>query len=101
VLLAGSSRLQPDAVIAATGFRRGLEGLVGPLGVLVANGRPAVHGARTHPKAPGLYFIGFSNPLSGKLREVGIDARRIAGDIARRGGGATINGHHRGDVTEE
>lgn len=37
-----------------------------------------VHGPVTHPDAPGLYFIGFSNPLSGNLRELGIDARRIA-----------------------
>jgi hypothetical protein len=40
----------------------------------------------THPDAPGLNFIGFSNPLSGNLRELGIDARRIRpgrGDLGR------------------
>ena len=84
VVLAGGPRIRPDAVIAATGYRRGLEALVGSLGVLRRNGRPAVHGVVTHPNAPGLYFIGYSNPLSGNLRELGIDARRIARDVARK-----------------
>jgi cation diffusion facilitator CzcD-associated flavoprotein CzcO len=84
VVLADGQRLRPDVVIAATGFRRGLEPLVGGFGVLRPNGLPAVHGARTHPNAPGLYFIGYSNPLSGNLRELGIDSQRVARDIARR-----------------
>jgi putative flavoprotein involved in K+ transport len=78
VVLAGGARLRPDAVIAATGYRRGLEPLVGHLGVLRADGLPAFHGAATHPEVPGLHFIGYSNPVSGNLREIGIDARRIA-----------------------
>lgn len=85
VVLEDGTRLQPDAVIGATGFRRGLEELVGHLGVLGGkHGRPLVNGAATHPKAPGLYFVGYSNPLSGNLREVGIDARRIARAVAAR-----------------
>ena len=78
VVVAGGRRLRPDAVIAATGFRRGLEPLVGHLGILDERGRPVVHGPETDPRAPGLYFIGFTNPISGLLREIGIDARRIA-----------------------
>jgi putative flavoprotein involved in K+ transport len=78
VIVAGGTRLSPDAVIAATGFGRGLEELVGHLGVLAPNGRPRIHGSATHPGAPNLYFIGFTNPISGNLRELGIDARRIA-----------------------
>jgi putative flavoprotein involved in K+ transport len=84
VVLADGQRLRVDAVIAATGFRRGLEPLVGALGVLRRNGLPAVHGPRTHPDAPDLYFIGYSNPLSGNLRELGIDSKQVARDIARR-----------------
>jgi len=84
VLLAGGERIRPDAVIAATGFDRALEGLVGHLGVLGRHGRPVVTAERTHPKAPGLYFVGYGNPLSGNLREVGIEARRLARAIARR-----------------
>jgi cation diffusion facilitator CzcD-associated flavoprotein CzcO len=84
VVLADGSRIRPDAVIAATGFRRGLEPLVGAFNVLRPNGLPMVQGGKTHPNAPGLYFIGYSNPLSGNLRELGLEARRIARDIARR-----------------
>lgn len=86
VLLADGSRVSPDAVIAATGYVRGLEGLIGHLGVLDARGRPVVQGARTPGDAPGLYFTGFTNPISGNLRELAIDARRIAKAIARDAG---------------
>jgi len=78
VVLEDGSRVQPDAVIAATGYERALEKLVGHLGVLDERGVPLVHGPQTHPGAPGLYFIGYSNPISGNLREIGIDARKIA-----------------------
>jgi putative flavoprotein involved in K+ transport len=83
VVLRGDRRLAADAVIAATGFRRGLEPLVGHLRVLDEKGNPTVHGDVTHPDAPGLYFIGYSNPISGNLRELGIDARRIARNLGR------------------
>ena len=83
VVLAGRERIRPDAVIVATGYRRGLEPLVGSLGVLDTRGKPLVHGARTHPSAPGLYFTGYTNPISGMFRELGIDARRIARKVAR------------------
>lgn len=82
VILSGGGRLVPAVVIAATGFRRGLESLLESLDVLDEKGTPVVHGAVTHASAPGLYFIGYSNPLSGNLRELGIDARRIARAIA-------------------
>ncbi|GGX89401.1 flavin-containing monooxygenase [Streptomyces anandii] len=92
VVLADGSRIEPDAVIAATGYVRALEGLVGHLGVLDPRGRPAVHGAHTPPGAPGLYFTGFTNPISGMFRELAIDAERIAKAIARSGG-AGGDGH--------
>jgi putative flavoprotein involved in K+ transport len=84
VLLAGGERVEPEVVIVATGWRRALEPLVGHLGVLGADGRPVVHGAETPPQAPGLYFTGFVNPVSGMFRELGIDGRRIARAISRR-----------------
>jgi putative flavoprotein involved in K+ transport len=77
-VLGDGSRVRADAVIAATGYRRDLEPLVGHLGLLEPTGRPMVHGAATHPNAPGLHFIGFTNPITGNLRELGIQARRIA-----------------------
>jgi putative flavoprotein involved in K+ transport len=83
VLLADGSRLQPDTVIAATGYRRALEPLVGHLGVLGPDGRPTTRGSDTHPAAPGLWFTGFTNPISGMFRELGIDAKRIARAVVR------------------
>ncbi|MDQ1719221.1 MAG: putative flavoprotein involved in transport [Pseudonocardiales bacterium] len=82
VLLADGAAIAPDAVIAATGYKQGLDGLVGHLGVLDHRGRPAVHGGHSHPGAPGLYFTGYTNPLSGMFRELNIDARRIARAVA-------------------
>ncbi|MEV5435106.1 NAD(P)/FAD-dependent oxidoreductase [Streptomyces sp. NPDC052682] len=89
VVLADGSRVEPDAVIAATGYVRALEDLVGHLGVLDARGKPVVHGGRTPPHAPGLYFQGFTNPISGMLRELALDARKIAKAIARQTPGAS------------
>lgn len=83
VHLADGTDIGPEVVIAATGYRRGLEPLVGHLGVLDGRGRPVVHGARTPPGAPGLYFTGFTNPISGMFREMAIDARKIARAAAR------------------
>ncbi|MFE1453771.1 flavin-containing monooxygenase [Streptomyces sp. NPDC058735] len=83
VLLADGTRISPDAVIAATGYVRALEDLVGHLDVLDGRGMPVVRGARTPRNAPGLYFTGFTNPISGNLRETAIDAVRIAKAVAR------------------
>ncbi|MGW2558262.1 flavin-containing monooxygenase [Streptomyces sp. NPDC001514] len=82
-VLADGSRLAPDAVIAATGYTRGLEPLVGHLGVLDERGRPMVHGGSTPREAPGLYFTGFTNPISGMFREMALDAQKIARAAAR------------------
>lgn len=83
VLLADGSRVQPETVIAATGYRRGLESLIGHLGVLDERGTPLVHGRHQHPSAPGLFFTGFRTELSGQLRLMRFDARAIARGIAR------------------
>lgn len=78
VLLTDGASIQPDAVIAATGYRRGLEPLVGHLGILDENGIPLVSGGKEHPSAPGLFFNGFRTNLSGQLRLMRPDARAIA-----------------------
>ncbi|MER8035677.1 flavin-containing monooxygenase [Streptomyces hydrogenans] len=83
VVLADGTRITPDAVIAATGYRRALEPLVGHLDVLDAHGRPRISGPRCTRQAPGLYFTGFVNPISGMLRELSRDAHRISRRIAR------------------
>ncbi|MGO4748510.1 flavin-containing monooxygenase [Streptomyces sp. 2MCAF27] len=83
VALADGSRISPDTVVAATGYRRGLDDLVGHLDVLDARGRPLAHGPRTAPSAPGLHFTGYTNPISGMFRELAIDAHKIAKAIDR------------------
>ncbi|WP_329135372.1 flavin-containing monooxygenase [Streptomyces sp. NBC_00670] len=83
VLLTDGTRIEPDTVIAATGYARGLQPLLGHLGVLDGRGRPVVSGARTPQTAPGLYFTGYTNPISGMLRELARDAERIARAVAR------------------
>jgi putative flavoprotein involved in K+ transport len=83
VCLADGTAIRPDVVVAATGYRRGLEPLVGHLGVLDRSGLPLAHGGRSHHAAPGLYFLGFTNPVSGMFREIAIDARRIAAALSR------------------
>jgi putative flavoprotein involved in K+ transport len=82
VLLADAAPITVDAVIAATGYTSDLQPLVGHLGVLNDRGLPNYLGPRTHPDTPGLYFTGFTNPISGMLRELNIDARRIATAVA-------------------
>jgi putative flavoprotein involved in K+ transport len=83
VVLLDGERLRPDVVIAATGYRMGLEPLVGHLGVLDARGRPAVLGGETHPSAPHLYFNGYYQPIVGQLPELRRTSRAIGRAEAR------------------
>jgi cation diffusion facilitator CzcD-associated flavoprotein CzcO len=70
------------AVIFATGFRTDLRQMLPDAeGVLDANGYPHVSGAPSGQ--PGLYFCGTTVSPSGQLREIGIEAKRIA-QLARR-----------------
>ena len=85
VVLDGGRRIRPEVVVVATGYVAALEGLVGHLGVLDECGLPVVHGAVSAPGALGLWFTGFTNPISGMFRELRIDAERIAAAVARGG----------------
>jgi putative flavoprotein involved in K+ transport len=78
VILADGSRIEPDAVVAATGYRRGLEPMVGHLGVLDERGTPRVHEGRE--AAPGLRFVGF-RPRPALLGYLGGEARTAATGI--------------------
>jgi cation diffusion facilitator CzcD-associated flavoprotein CzcO len=82
VILAGERRVRPDAVIAATGFERALEPIVGELGLLKPDGVPVVSGGETSPKAPRLHFIGYVNSPGGLLRQIRLDAAAIAEAVA-------------------
>jgi putative flavoprotein involved in K+ transport len=84
VLLADGKRIKPEAVIAATGYRPGLEEMVGHLAPLANSGVPIEPGAQPRI-AGGLYFCGYRLPLSGELSGMRRDSRRIAKSIAAKG----------------
>jgi putative flavoprotein involved in K+ transport len=84
VQLADGIRIQPQAVIAATGYRMGLEGLAGHLEVLLPSGKPACVRGETNPAAPGLHFNGFWLPASGQLPAMRRTTRRIGREISRQ-----------------
>jgi putative flavoprotein involved in K+ transport len=91
VVLGGGARIDPEVVIAATGYRHGLEPLLGHLGVLSPSGRPVALGGETAPNAPGLHFNGYWFPFRGQLPAMRKSSREIARAIARqrrRGSGA-------------
>lgn len=96
VRLADGRSVDPEAVIACTGFTPALEPIVGHLGVLDERGRPAVHGAKTAPHAPGLYFVGINTELSGVLHKIGLEARDVGRVLAGRSGAfpAGVNLNH-------
>jgi len=66
-----------DAIIFATGYEPAVaEFLEGYDKVSDETGNPLVSG--TESRLPGLYFCGFSLSPNGMLREIGIEAKRIA-----------------------
>jgi cation diffusion facilitator CzcD-associated flavoprotein CzcO len=80
VALADGRRINPDAMVCATGFRRGLSQLVGHLGVLDERGWPKTTGEE--PAADGLRFIGFV-PRPSQIGLAAKQARRAAKAIAQ------------------
>src|SRR6185437_1652763 len=82
VVFAGGREERFDAVVLATGFRSDLRRLISDAdGVLDERGAPRVTGRAT--AAPGLYFCGHIVSPTGQLREIGIEAQRIAEDAGR------------------
>jgi indole-3-pyruvate monooxygenase len=76
----GSAR-RFDAIVAATGFRPGLDRFLEPRNdVLSAERTRTDSGVASEA---GLYFCGFCVSPSGMFREIGIEARRIADHITR------------------
>jgi cation diffusion facilitator CzcD-associated flavoprotein CzcO len=81
VAFADGARESFDVVILATGFRPDLRRLLpGVEGVFDHNGMPRVTGGPS--EARGLYFCGQITSPTGQLREIGIEAVRIATDAA-------------------
>jgi cation diffusion facilitator CzcD-associated flavoprotein CzcO len=82
VCFADGRRESYDAVILATGFQTGLQSLLpGNPTQLDALGRP--RSFEPTASTPGLYFCGFTLVPTGLLREIALEAVRIAGQIGR------------------
>jgi hypothetical protein len=85
VQLADGSRIEPDAIIAATGCRPALDRMVGHLDVLDDRGTPRA--LRGEEAAPGLRFVGYV-PRPGQIGYMGREAKRAAKAIARQMSGS-------------
>ena len=73
-----------DLVLLATGYRPVLDAFLdGAAAYVDDRGYPRFHG-REVEGAPGLYFIGFRNPLIGALNDIALEAERIAAAVSRR-----------------
>ena len=98
VELVDGSRLKPDAIICATGYRPGLEPLVGHLDLLDARGRPPRHFERHQssgssirkqreitatPDQFGLWFFGLNSSIYGYLHARKLEAPLLAARITR------------------
>ena len=84
VILESGQAISPQVVIAATGYRTGLETMLGKLGVLDAKGVPLFNGAASNPKLPGLWFTGMRPSIRGCFANARIQAAAIATKIAGR-----------------
>ena len=81
VVYGDGSREAVDVVVAATGFKTGLESILEVPGLLDDTGQPRFRsGAPT--SAPGIYFIGFDETVRGHLYEANRDSRRLAVEIS-------------------
>jgi putative flavoprotein involved in K+ transport len=82
VVFANGASIKAPVIVAATGQRTNLRGLLGDFDVLNEDGRPLIHGDATAPQAPGLHFLGYRLP-AGQLIDMRIDAPAIARRLTR------------------
>jgi hypothetical protein len=85
VILSGGSVIRPEVVICATGYRPGLEGLVGHLNILDESGHPTHSGEtpQPHPDYRGLWFVGMKPGLPGVFYAARKEARKLARAIRK------------------
>jgi putative flavoprotein involved in K+ transport len=80
VILSDGTSVAPQAIIAATGFHRDLESLVGHLGILDADGCP--RGGFACHVGDGIFAIGYGIPPRGPLRAIRLNATPLARQVA-------------------
>ncbi|WP_379061757.1 flavin-containing monooxygenase [Mesorhizobium sp. UC22_110] len=83
VVLADGTRIKADVVIAATGYRTGLDTMLSGLGVVDDKGKPKANGAEPGSQ-PGLWFISMQPSIVGHFYAAGQEAKAIAARIAGR-----------------
>jgi putative flavoprotein involved in K+ transport len=89
VIYAGGGSEPFDVVIAATGYRTGLDRLLDAPGVLDETGYP-VHPQGHRTSQPGLYFLGYTRSHRGHLFEANRASRRLAKIVAEELRGVKI-----------
>jgi hypothetical protein len=82
VIYVDGSREAVDVVVAATGFRTGLEKILKVPGVIDDVGQPRPRSERP-ASASGLYFVGFDETVRGHLFEINRESRELAAEIDR------------------
>ncbi|MGD8349044.1 MAG: NAD(P)/FAD-dependent oxidoreductase [Gammaproteobacteria bacterium] len=73
--------LEPDFVIAATGYRTGMEAILGHTGLLDELGVPLIHGAEQKDECRGIWFTGMRPRLTGFFHLAGKTAAEITDAI--------------------
>lgn len=82
VIFTDGREIPVDVIVLATGYRAALEGVLEDAERHVdERGYPRRHGVEA--ETPGLYFIGYRNPLTGQLNDIAHESRRVAASIAR------------------
>jgi len=80
VRFAGGAVHPFEAIIFATGYTPDLGKVIAGFDTIAdARGRPHRFGAETG--IAGLYFVGFKNPTTGALREIALEAPRVARSV--------------------
>lgn len=97
VRLTGGEQVDPDVVICATGYRTGLESMLGHLGVLDDCGLPRLIGPMPQPSYPGLWFAGMQPKLSGYFHAARAESQELAtsvmAELERRASGPLSDPH--------
>jgi cation diffusion facilitator CzcD-associated flavoprotein CzcO len=82
VVYADGTREAVDVVVAATGFRTGLEKILKVPGLIDGTGQPRFRSGGATP-ASGLYFVGFDETVRGQLFEINRESKRLAIEVDR------------------
>ena len=80
VVFTDGTRQRFDAVLLATGYRTAVSFLEQAHQPTEEFGKP--RSVQSEGRVPGLHFVGFYIPATGMLRELGIQGRQIAKEIA-------------------